>query len=327
MPLGIYEKYGQMQYISKFNELGEKFMNNVIEDIMRLKQERNAIILAHNYVLPEVQDVADFVGDSLELSIKARDAKADVIVFCGVKFMAETAKILSPDRVVLHPVQSAGCPMADMADAAKVRELKSRHPDAVTVCYVNSTAEVKAEVDICCTSANAEKIVRMLGPKQKIIFLPDKNLGANVAKAVGREILLWPGYCPTHHRLTPSMISDARKLAPDAVVLVHPECPVEVVAEADYALSTGGILRFVRESTAKRFIIGTERGILHRLRKENPGKEFVELESPMICPNMKKITVPDVLESLKNMVYRVEMPEELMNRARVPIVRMLEQKL
>ncbi|MDD2479633.1 MAG: quinolinate synthase NadA [Victivallaceae bacterium] len=302
-------------------------MKKMIEDINRLRKERNAIILAHNYVLPEVQDIADFVGDSLELSIKARDAQADVIVFCGVQFMAETAKILSPERVVLHPNPDAGCPMADMADAARVRALKAQHPDAALICYVNSTAEVKAEVDICCTSANVEKIVGLFPPDQKIIFLPDKNLGANIANTLGRKMLLWPGFCPTHHRLTPEMLIAARAKAPDAVVLVHPECPVEVVAEADHALSTGGILRFVQESTAKRFIIGTEQGILHRLRKENPDKEFIEPENPMICPNMKKITLPDVHNALQNMVHRVEMSDELMARARIPIVRMLEQKL
>ncbi len=302
-------------------------MQEIINEINKLKKERNAIILAHNYVLPEIQGVADFLGDSLELSIKARDAQADVIVFCGVKFMAETAKILSPERTVLLPVLDAGCPMADMADAEKVRAFKKQYPNSVAVCYVNSTAEVKAEVDICCTSSNAEKIIDLIPQDKDIIFLPDINLGANISRKLGRKMLFWPGFCPIHHRTTPEMIRAARKAHPDAIVLVHPECPVEVVAEADYALSTGGILQFARESEHREFIVGTEYGIMTRLKNESPGKIFHELPCDLTCPDMKKTKLTDVLNSLKNMVNKIEMDKDLMDRARLPIIRMIEQKL
>ncbi len=302
-------------------------MQDMINEIKRLKKERNAIILAHNYVLPEIQDIADFLGDSLELSIKARDAEADVIVFCGVRFMAETAKILSPERTVLLPVPDAGCPMADMADAEKVRAFRKQYPDAVAICYVNSTAEVKAEVDICCTSSNVDKIVALVPKDRDIIFLPDINLGANVSNKLNRKMLFWPGFCPIHHHATPEMIRAARAAHPGAIVLVHPECPVETVAEADYALSTGGILQFARESEAKEFIVGTEYGIMNRLKNENPGKKFHELPHDLTCPDMKKTKLADVLNSLRNMVHKVELPIELMDRARLPITRMLEQKL
>ncbi len=302
-------------------------MESIVNEINKLRKERNAVILAHNYVLPEVQEIADFVGDSLELSIKARDAGADVIVFGGVRFMAETAKILSPKSTVLLPVPDAGCPMADMADAEKVRALRKQYPNAVAVCYVNSTAEVKAEVDICCTSANAEKIIEMIGPERQVIFLPDINLGANVAGKLGREMFYWPGFCPIHHRVTVDMVKAARQAHPGAIVLVHPECPVEVVAAADYALSTGAMLRMACESEARQFIIATEHGILYRLKKENPGKEFFELPGELTCPDMKKITLQDILNSLRNLEHKIEMDTDLMDRARLPILRMIEQKL
>jgi quinolinate synthase len=302
-------------------------MPDMIDEIRRLKKERNALILAHNYVLPEIQEIADFLGDSLELSIKARDAHADVIVFCGVKFMAETAKILSPERTVLLPVPDAGCPMADMAGAEQVRAYRKQYPNAVAVCYVNSTAEVKAEVDICCTSSNVDKIIGLIPPERDIIFLPDINLGANISNKLNRKMLFWPGFCPIHHHTTPEMIREARAAHPNAIVLVHPECPVEVTAEADYALSTGGILQFARESDAQEFIVGTEYGILNRLRNENPGKKFFELPYDLTCPDMKKTKLEDVLNSLQNMVHQVELAPELMDRARLPITRMLELKL
>lgn len=278
-----------------------------LDKIDKLKKQHNALILAHNYVIPEVQDLADFVGDSLELSIKAQRSSSPVIVFCGVSFMAETAKILSPQSIVLHPTPNSGCPMADMVDAEKVRTLKQDMPHAVTVCYVNSTAAVKAEVDICCTSANAAKIIDSIPEDREIIFMPDKNLGANVARELQREITLFPGFCPTHDRILPEMLIDTKKQYPHAEVLVHPECSPEVVELADYALSTGGILRHVRQSDSKYFIIGTEEGILHRLRKENPGKEFILLHSALLCPNMKKISVDDVLASLEKMQYQVKL--------------------
>ncbi len=291
--------------------------------IAELKAARNAVILAHNYVVGEVQDVADFVGDSLELSIRAKRAEAPVIVFCGVSFMAETAKILSPESTVLLPVPSAGCPMADMASEAAVRAYRREHPDAYLVAYVNTTAAVKAEVDICCTSGNAETIIRAIPADRQVMFLPDQNLGANISRQTGRALSLWPGFCPTHNRIQPEAVRAIRERHPDAVMLVHPECTPAIVALADAALSTGGILRAVRESSAKTFIIGTEHGILHRLRKENPDKQFYTFDPPPTCPNMKKITLEDVVDALADVQHVVDMDADLMARARVPIERML----
>ena len=230
---------------------------NLIEEIKQLKTERNAVILAHNYVRPELQEIADFTGDSLELSIKAKNVKAETIVFCGVRFMAETAKLLSPDSVVLLPNPDAGCPMADMAAADAVAAYRAAHPEAFLVAYVNTTADVKAHVDLCCTSGNAEKIISELPEGQEVLFLPDRNLGGNMNRKLDCKMDLWPGCCPTHDRVTPEMIAEARAAHPGAKVLVHPECTPEVVAAADQALSTGGILKFVRESSDKAFIIGT----------------------------------------------------------------------
>lgn len=299
---------------------------NIIKKINELRKIRKAVILAHNYVLGEVQDIADFVGDSLELSIKAAASEAPVIVFCGVSFMAETAKLLAPNATVLLPEVSAGCPMADMVTGEAVRKLRIEHPDAVFVAYVNTTAEVKAEVDICCTSANAEKIVASIPADKEVVFLPDQNLGSNVAKNLQRELILYPGYCPTHHRIEPSVLDEMRSLYPDAPIVVHPECPLAVTAKADTALSTGGMLKYVRESDAKRFVIGTETGIIHRLRKENPGKEFIALAPAPRCMNMKKITLESVLNALENMQTPVELPAALIERARLPIDRMLAMK-
>ena len=296
---------------------------NLIEEIKQLKAERNAVILAHNYVRPELQEIADFTGDSLELSIKAKNVKAETIVFCGVRFMAETAKLLSPDSVVLLPNPDAGCPMADMAAADAVAAYRAAHPEAFLVAYVNTTADVKAHVDLCCTSGNAEKIIAELPENQEILFLPDRNLGGNMNRKLDRKMDLWPGCCPTHDHVTPEMIAEARAAHPGAKVLVHPECAPEVVAEADEALSTGGILKFVRESSDKAFIIGTESGILHRLRKENPGKEFYPLQPEMICPDMKKITLENVRDCLKNMAPRIELPEEILREAVKPIEAMI----
>lgn len=296
---------------------------NLIEEIKQLKAERNAVILAHNYVRPELQEIADFTGDSLELSIKAKNVKAETIVFCGVRFMAETAKLLSPDSVVLLPNPDAGCPMADMAAADAVAAYRAAHPEAFLVAYVNTTADVKAHVDLCCTSGNAEKIIAELPENQEILFLPDRNLGGNMNRKLDRKMDLWPGCCPTHDHVTPEMIAEARAAHPGAKVLVHPECAPEVVAAADEALSTGGILKFVRESSDKAFIIGTESGILHRLRKENPGKEFYPLQPEMICPDMKKITLENVRDCLKNMASRIELPEEILREAVKPIEAMI----
>ena len=299
---------------------------DIVKRINDLRVKRNAVILAHNYVIGEVQDIADFVGDSLELSIKAAASQAPVIVFCGVSFMAETAKLLAPNSTVLLPEVSAGCPMADMASAEAVQALRKEHPDAVFVAYVNTTAAVKAEVDICCTSANAEKIVAAIPEDKEIVFLPDQNLGGNVMKNLNRKMILFPGYCPTHHRVDPAALDAVRQQNPGAPILVHPECPVEVTAKADVALSTGGMLKYVQESSAKSFVIGTEYGIIHRLRKENPGKEFIALTPAPRCMDMKKITLQTVLQSLENMESAVELPQALIERARLPIERMLAVK-
>ena len=299
---------------------------DIVKRINDLRVKHNAVILAHNYVIGEVQDIADFVGDSLELSIKAAATQAPVIVFCGVSFMAETAKLLAPNSTVLLPEVSAGCPMADMASAEAVQALRKEHPDAVFVAYVNTTAAVKAEVDICCTSANAEKIVAAIPEDKEIVFLPDQNLGGNVMKNLNRKMILFPGYCPTHHRIDPAQLEAVRKQYPDAPIVVHPECPVEVTALADAALSTGGMLKYVKESPAKQIVIGTESGIIHRLRKENPDKEFIALAPAPRCMNMKKITLESVLKSLEEMQAPVELPQAMIERAKLPIERMLAVK-
>jgi quinolinate synthase len=298
--------------------------NEIVAKIKQLKKERNAVILAHNYVLGEVQDVADYVGDSLGLSIQAEKTDCDVIVFCGVKFMAETAKILSPDKIVLHPVPASGCPMADMATAEQLRKLKAEHPGVVAVCYVNSTAEVKTEVDVCCTSANAVDIVRAIPEDKEIIFLPDRNLGANVSRELNRKMLLWPGFCPTHMRITPEMIKQKKAEYPDALVITHPECLPEVVEISDAALSTGGMLKFAKETDAKQIIVGTELGIIHRLRKENPDKQFIAISEQAVCPNMKLIELHDVLRSLEKMETEIILDQETIAKAKAPIVRMIE---
>lgn len=297
--------------------------NSLKDQIRELKQQRNAVILAHNYVEGPVQDISDFVGDSLELSIKAKNAEKSVIVFCGVSFMAETAKILSPQSIVLHPEPSSGCPMSDMAPAYAVREYREAHPDTVLVAYVNTTAAVKAEVDICCTSANAEKIIHSIPIDKKIMFLPDQNLGANIMRLTGRKMELWPGYCPIHNMIMPEAAKKIRSEHPDAVMVVHPECSPAVLEIADYALSTGGMLRFAKETAALKIIVGTEHGIIHRLRKENPGKEFIPMNPLPTCHNMKKIKVESVVDSLEKMQYPVELDVALMDRARLPIERML----
>lgn len=297
---------------------------NIEQEILDLKAKRNALILAHNYTRPEVQDIADFVGDSLELSRKAAECHAPVIVFCGVRFMAETAKLLSPESIVLHPNPRSGCPMADMASPEDIRAYRAEHPDTLVVAYVNTTAATKTEVDICCTSGNAEKLVAALPSDKQLLFVPDANLGANIAAKLGRHIELWPGCCPTHNKIMPEHITEARKRHPNAIVLVHPECLPAVVELADHALSTGGMLRFVHESSHKEFIIGTEGGILHRMRKENPDKIFHPLDPPVLCPNMKRITLDDVLLSLRDMTPTVELDDDVLRRARAPIDKMLE---
>ena len=292
-------------------------------EIERLKKERKAVILAHNYTRGEVQDVADYTGDSLELARRATQVDADVIVFCGVYFMAETAAILNPDKTVLIPDPSAGCPMADMITGAQLRELKAKHPGAVAVCYVNSTAEVKAECDLCVTSGNAEKVMATIPAGREILFVPDQHLGGHVSAKEGRDYVLWPGYCPTHARLTPKMIADARAAHPGAPVMVHPECPKDVREAADEQLSTGGMCRFARESDAQTILVGTEVGILHRLRMENPDKTFVSVSDTLVCPNMKKTTLENLRDCLRDMSNRVVVEKDVADRARRAIDAML----
>jgi len=295
-----------------------------VDKLIQLKKERNAVILAHNYQLGEVQDMADFVGDSLDLSRKAAKTEEEVIVFCGVQFMAETASILSPDKIVLLPEINAGCPMANMVTVEKLKEKKQKYGHPYVVCYVNSTAEVKAESDICCTSANAVKIVRGLDQTRKVLFIPDQYLGHYVSSQVGKEIILWPGYCPTHLRILPQDILRLRKEHPQARVIVHPECRPEVISLADEVLSTGGMCRYAKTTENNEIIVGTELGIIHRLRKENPEKKFFSVSEQAICPNMKLITLEKVIWSLKEMQYQIKVPARIANRARKAVDRMLE---
>ncbi len=296
----------------------------LIENIVSLKRSRNAVILVHNYQLGEVQDIADFSGDSLELSQKAAGTDADVIVFCGVHFMAETASILCPDKTVILPDSQSGCPMADMITAESLREMKKEHPAAKVVCYVNSSADVKAESDICCTSANAVKMVNKLADAEEIIFVPDQYLGSYAAEQTGRDMILWPGYCPTHMRIRAEDITRLKEEHPQAKVIIHPECRPEARALADAILSTGGMIRYARETDAPEIIVGTEIGILHRLRKENPGKKFFPASEQAICPDMKLITLNTVLWSLENMAHEVKVPEDIRIKAKASVDRMLE---
>ncbi len=297
---------------------------NLIDAIVRLKTEKDAVILAHNYQIDEVQDIADFVGDSLQLSIEASKTKNRIIVFCGVHFMAENAKIISPQKKVLLPDQDAGCPMADMITESALSALKVQHPEAVVVCYVNSSARVKALSDICCTSANAVKVVNSIPEDKKIIFIPDKYLGAFVQSQTGREMVLWNGYCPTHVRINVKSIIRLKKEHLDAMVLVHPECTPDVTAIADKVLSTGQMLSFVKQSEIKEFIIGTEIGLIHRLQKENPGKVFYPALGQAICPNMKLINLEKILWSLEEEEFEIEIPAEIIARAKGAIEKMLE---
>ncbi|KXS43464.1 MAG: quinolinate synthetase complex, A subunit [Methanolobus sp. T82-4] len=293
------------------------------KEIHRLKQEKDAIILAHNYQIPEVQDIADFIGDSLELARKAATLENDVIVFCGVDFMAETAAILSPDKTVLLPAAEANCPMADMITAGELRVLKERFPDAAVVCYVNTTAEVKAESDICCTSSNAVKVVESL-EEDRVIFVPDRNLGSYVARFTDKEILPWEGFCFVHDRITTLDVEEARRQHPDAEVLVHPECRAEVIDLADEVYSTSGMIKHVCTGPGKEYIIGTEIGILHRMKKDCPDKECYPLSPQAICTTMKKTDLSRVYNSLESLTPRIVVPEETADRARKAITRMLE---
>jgi len=296
----------------------------LIERIARLKRENDAVILAHNYQLGEIQDLADFTGDSLGLSIQAAKTDAKIIVFCGVRFMAETAAILSPEKMVLLPDKSAGCPMADMITAEQLRRLKQEHPGALVVCYVNSSAEVKAESDYCCTSSNAVELVSSLPQNKRIIFVPDQHLGRFVAERTGRDLVLWPGYCTTHVLITEDDIRTAKAKYPDAIVMAHPECSEPVKELADELLSTGQMLKFAAASGFKRFIVATETGIIHALKKQNPQAEFYPASARAVCPNMKKITLDKVIASLEDKQYEITVPEHVRTRAKKSLDRMVE---
>jgi quinolinate synthase len=295
----------------------------LVEQIQSLRKQRNAVLLVHNYQRSEIHDIADLTGDSLELSQKAAATDADVIVFCGVHFMAETAAILCPERTVLLPDVNAGCPMADMITADRLREKKKELPDAAVVCYVNSSADVKAESDICCTSANAVRVVEALDDEE-ILFIPDQYLGHYASTKTDKKIHLWPGYCPTHAQMQPEDIIRLKKEYPNARALVHPECRPEVIELADAVLSTSGICRYARETDAREIIVGTESGIIHRLQKENPDKTFIPISDKAICPNMKKITLEKVLWSLQEMTPQVTVPEPIRVRAKRAVDWMLE---
>ena len=294
------------------------------EEIRQLKQAKDAVILAHNYQIPEVQDIADFTGDSLELARISTQVKETTIVFCGVRFMAETAKVLSPEKRVLLPEIDAGCPLADMADAEAVQKLRAEHPDAWVVSYVNTSVEVKAVTDVCCTSGNATQVVSNV-PTKKVIFLPDKNLCWFVKNRVSeKEIICWDGYCVVHRQFTEDDALKAKALHPDAEILVHPECEPKVQELADGVYSTSGILTRARESESSKFIIGTEEGILYRLNKENPEKVFYSLGPPRACYNMKKTTLQSVKDALEKGIYEITIPFDIMRKAQVSIERMIQ---
>lgn len=307
----------------------------LIREIQILKKERNAVILAHNYQIPVIQDVADFVGDSLELSQKAAETHAEIIVFCGVHFMAESAAIFSPHKKVLIPDPKAGCSLASSIDAKTLQEWKKRYPNAVVVCYVNTTAEVKAESDYAVTSANAVQIVNSIPRDKKILFVPDMFLASFVAKKTGRPIIAYPGECHVHAKVTPEDILKKMQEHPQAEVLIHPECGCvsscmhymangQLPADKTQILSTGGMKRYAKESGAKEFVVATETGMLYPLQKTNLKKKFIPLRKDMVCKYMKMITLPKVYNSLKNLEFEVKVPEEIAKKARIPIERMLE---
>lgn len=300
-------------------------MQNLIEKIQKLKKVRHALILAHNYQLPEVQDIADYRGDSLELSRMAAKSDAKVIVFCGVYFMAETASILSPDKTVLMPDKFAGCPLANMITASDLRELKSRHPKAAVAGYVNTSAEVKAELDICCTSSNAVNVILSLKDAEEIIFVPDKYLADFVSKRTGHRLIVWDGYCPTHVKILPEDILRSVRLHPQAKVIAHPECTSEVIALADETLSTGKTCDYVKKSDAQEFIIATEVGLVYRLQKDNPEKKFYPAAELAVCPNMKRTNLEKVLWSLEEMKDEVRVADEIRRKAKKAIDAMLNR--
>lgn len=295
----------------------------ILQEIQALKTSRRAVILAHNYQPPEIQDIADLTGDSLELSRRAAETDAAVIVFCGVAFMAETAAILNPDKTVLLPRLEAGCPMADMITAEDMKRIRAEHPDIPLVTYVNSTAAVKAESDACCTSANSIRVVESFVESSTVYMAPDQNLAKYTARHASKDILYWHGYCPFHHALKPDEVLARKHEHPDALFLAHPECRPEVLSLADRVMSTSGMLRYVRESAHSAFIVGTEIGILYPMRKMNPGKKFYAASEKMLCPHMKKISLDDVVRSLKTLEPRIVVEEVVRVRALKAVERML----
>lgn len=292
------------------------------EEVFHLKRKLSAIIVAHNYQHPEVQDIADFVGDSLELARRSAEVDAETIVFCGVDFMAETAAILNPRAAVLLSASTACCPMAAMIDESTLSEWKKKYPEAAVVSYVNTSAAIKAASDICCTSANAVRVVESL-PNDQIIFIPDRNLGRYISTKTKKRIILYPGYCITHDRVTAEEVKLAKRNYPEAKVLVHPECREEVIALADAVLSTSQMTRYAQESQATTFLIGTEMGLLYRLYNQNPGKTFYLLSPGLICPNMKKTHLETVIETMKLRKNQVTVPEETRLKAKKALDRML----
>jgi quinolinate synthase len=307
-------------------EGGQMTDRSLRDRILELKAKKDALILVHNYQVPDVQDIGDFVGDSLELAIKAVDARKHLIVFCGVKFMAETAKILNPEAKVLIPRPDASCPMADMITRDDIPQLRREYPDALVCSYVNTNADVKAETDICCTSANAVKVVESL-KAARVIFTPDRNLADFVGKNVSSEVIPFDGYCYVHARFSATDINRSRTAHPEAVVLVHPECNPEVVELADQVLSTSGMLRFAKDSPAKEFIIATEEGLIERMSRQMPEKRFYSAGNARVCFNMKRIRLQDVYESLDREIYEVSVDPEIMERARVALERMISAKM
>jgi quinolinate synthase len=295
----------------------------VLDRVKKLKAKHNAVVIAHNYQIPDVQDIADLLGDSLALATEAAKLDADVIIFCGVNFMAETAKILSPEKIVIHPEPGARCPMADMCEVPFLREMKSRYPEAAVVSYVNTTADVKAESDICCTSGNAVKVVKSLAEKQ-VIFTPDRNLGMYVQRFVPeKEIILWPGFCAVHHnKITVAKLEALKAQHPGAEVLVHPECIPEVIDYADFTYSTQGMMTHAMKSQATEFILGTEKDMAYRMAMDIPGKKFYAV-GDAICQNMKRITLDKVINSLETLTPQLELPPEILRKARAPLDKMV----
>ncbi|MHC4757675.1 MAG: quinolinate synthase NadA [Planctomycetota bacterium] len=294
------------------------------EKIEKLKNKRKAVILAHNYQPADIQELADFTGDSLGLSIEASKTEAETIVFCGVHFMAETAAILSPDKTVLLPDKNAGCPMADMATAEDLLQIKQKHTGAVVVCYVNSSAKVKAISDYCCTSSNAVEVVESLPADKEIIFVPDQHLGQYVAEKTGRKLIFWPGYCPSHIVITEEELLNSKSRFPDAVVMAHPECSEPVKELADELLSTGQMMKYARQSDANCFIVATESGMIYALKKVRPDAEFIPASEKAVCLNMKKITIDKIITSLEDMKYIIKVDEPVRQKARISLDRMVQ---